>query len=730
MRSEKPDLTPDSPLIKQMSQFGSAYLLESDNGYTGLHKLCNAPTKGQLDPKWQDVRDIIFDLDAQDGLKEAIDQRQGFFSKTALHVCLARNPPVDIVSALLKASPESVMSSSKLKNICRKETIKAEAQPVDEAMDTSSKSSLECGNHRNMFYDLPLHCACKFGASDEVIQLLINADPQSIAIPDNNKCTPLHRAFSPEFRKKYFNMISPRTTEMLMAEGVITSRDKNGNTPLYYITKFASTIDPGKSTMKNLSSKEISEYVSGRKDVDRIMQLGLEALEAEIYLSHKNSSSDHVCFTLMNELNNLTLPPWLLCRVLLAPNVRNVLDVISVQRISTFILLLDLAVSISLAILFIHASSASLNDRSVTVNGNARIESLPYLYIGVAYMLIREIIRLCGASSRLFWHQTEFWNVFHAFKIAVISASIILMHSGQGDYISVRVLFMLTSVVVWLAVIFIIKSVNVPFSIFIAGIIDIMKHSTSFVFIAFSLLCTSAHIVQLDSQDECPFSAECEYTSCSFWGSFLLIYTRVLGGEGFCVSQASTSSFNQFTFSIVAVTRLILAVLLINVLIKSATKAFDGQTNRDGVNSFWLQRFHFASEICFIQNFVGKWTKKCEIISLGTNSWNYLYSNLASNGSNGFTERLRCYICSLISFCLISLWVVMGVASFGLLLPREAREWLLYALQGTSDIDVVEALAFEDKSDFLTKLEDTAGNHRDQMLSIERLILSLSKDQC
>ena len=85
---------------------------------------------------------------------------------------------------------------------------------------------------------LPLHYACAFGASEEVLYVLTEACPEAINAKDKRQRTPLHFALSNAGRKTV-----PAAVRLLLSlnREIVNSID-NGPVPLRVLAEYAATI--------------------------------------------------------------------------------------------------------------------------------------------------------------------------------------------------------------------------------------------------------------------------------------------------------------------------------------------------------------------------------------------------------------------------------------------------------------------------------------------------------
>ena len=79
-------------------------------GYSGFHRLCNAPRLGSADPRWELVRNYLTNLSVQPDLVEEemeATQREGH-AYAPIHVVCMLSPPLDVVEEMVRLYPESL----------------------------------------------------------------------------------------------------------------------------------------------------------------------------------------------------------------------------------------------------------------------------------------------------------------------------------------------------------------------------------------------------------------------------------------------------------------------------------------------------------------------------------------------------------------------------------------------------------------------------------------------
>ena len=154
----------------------------------GLHKQCD---KGN----WEDVS---ISLSAPSGRTNA-KNKGGWGDWCPLHLACKRDPPVEIILALIDAAPESTEIS-------------------------------------DMYQRFPIHYAAEWGASIEVLEALLKNSPQSLMTADIEGKTPLHLSFLGCNAESQQRRPPPNTREikLLLTEDVLRTDDKDGNLPLHY----------------------------------------------------------------------------------------------------------------------------------------------------------------------------------------------------------------------------------------------------------------------------------------------------------------------------------------------------------------------------------------------------------------------------------------------------------------------------------------------------------------
>ena len=290
---------------------------------------------------WQAVREWLSNHDA-DTVKLAAEQR-GESGLTALHFACRNNPPIDVIDVLLSIAAETVrwtdsfgwlpvhyacasgsetsviyaltesFPESKTATDRRKRTplhfaLGERAASPDIISVLSSSGAAQVPDEIGM---LPLHYACAFGASEEVLYVLAEAYPDAITARDSRQRTPLHFALSNAEQKSI-----PAAVRLLLSlnKSIVNSID-GGPLPLRVLAEYSHAI----------------RKTDGNKDEKR--ESVLKCLE---HLLHADPKSTADFFTALQ-----SLPDWLQEHAVVMPVVQNLLNKKISERFPTAVLMLD-----------------------------------------------------------------------------------------------------------------------------------------------------------------------------------------------------------------------------------------------------------------------------------------------------------------------------------------------------------------------------------------------------
>ena len=193
-----------------------------------VYRLCSSVKKEE---DWDDIR--VFLRSNPTEVTKACAEYQGELETSSLHVACKNNPPLDVIQALYEASPEAVewidafvwlplhyaaangASAEVLSFLTNADPTSKVAvdkrgrTPLHFAVGTldrqaskevveilSDSGAARCADENG---SLPIHYACAYSSSVEVLKVLVEAVPQSSSSIDFNGCTPLHFAVSASY---------------------------------------------------------------------------------------------------------------------------------------------------------------------------------------------------------------------------------------------------------------------------------------------------------------------------------------------------------------------------------------------------------------------------------------------------------------------------------------------------------------------------------------------------
>jgi len=129
-----------------------------------------------------------------------IQSRSGAIIRCApIHYLLERSPPIDVVQAVLNAAAAAIKSQQK-DNILKEKTVPGESLPLHVACTWGSTSDIisyllkyypDAAREKDHGGNLPLHQACYSGASFQVVEELAKTWPDGIIVKNGSGSTPL-----------------------------------------------------------------------------------------------------------------------------------------------------------------------------------------------------------------------------------------------------------------------------------------------------------------------------------------------------------------------------------------------------------------------------------------------------------------------------------------------------------------------------------------------------------
>lgn len=319
----------------------------------------------------------------------------------------------------------------------------------------------------------PLHYACAFGASEEVLYVLTDAYPEAIKTKDRRARTPLHFALSNAGRNTV-----PSAVRLLLSlnKDIVNSID-GGPLPLRVLKEYTATIKPE-------DENRIEKRESVRKCLEHLL----------------NSNPDPTA-DLLTTLQ--ALPDWLSESAVVMPAVQIMLNEKISRRFPTGVLMMDFYVIVAIIFNYSFAVAESIKLRFGENNGDTSIDTsrLILLYFGAAYFLFREIVQIV---SLIFLKSFKVWlhdlsNYLNIAFVFVILFWTIYMDYGLGDAGSFRVGATISTVWLWIKLLAYLRNMLIGFAVFVGGVFYVVKRLAAFlvslfvILIAFSQVCYSLY---------------------------------------------------------------------------------------------------------------------------------------------------------------------------------------------------------------------------------------------
>jgi len=218
---------------------------------TALHVACrNRPPKDVIDVMIMAAPDMIFWADS--------------FGWLPLHYACANGAEIDVVGALLEAYPDSKLTTDKrgrtplhfaLGNVEQPPTAMLVQLLAGKEMKSSS---VRWPDENNM---LPLHYACAYGASVEVLRVIIDAWDESLSKVDNKGRTPLHFAMGNAHRDN-----SPEVVKLLLDlhPAGVNVMDVEKNLPLNLLSSKAESVEQNQIKTRDCVKKCLNLYLKAK----------------------------------------------------------------------------------------------------------------------------------------------------------------------------------------------------------------------------------------------------------------------------------------------------------------------------------------------------------------------------------------------------------------------------------------------------------------------------------
>ena len=708
--------------------------------------------KEMVEQTWERVRKWFWTHASQEERAAAAHIR-GNADATPLHLmCKLNNPPTDVVQNIVESAPEVVSYVDSHGWLPLHHACANGASPeVLSILTTAYPESKMCQDNQNRtplhFYAtrnsdnpaamaanvvvlsdtgaaeladrggmLPMHYACAYGTSPSVLKVLAEAYPESLVTKENKGRTPIHLAMVNAHREQ-----SPGVIKFLLdGEGMktVNMRDDEQNLPLHLLSL----------GLKGLSYEEPEK-----------LNNVVECLK--MYLAAEPFASPDFLTALQD------LPDWLQDVAVVSPHVRNILNEKIIQRFPTSILMLDGYILIFIIVAFERTTTAFIDiahkDDPNAWNGDEGpppwpSTSLYILFAGGTYFFLREfvqIISLLSLGSFTSWFfDTTNWIDMAVITLVYWYGVYMALQIEDGDIVDTydfedlgdsgfRPGVAFTKGVLWMAVIYFLKSTLVDFAVFVGGVYYVVQRLVAFLLAVGVILLMFAmmfYIVYKETLVCAPDSGSgCDFPHCTFKDSLLKVYTMMMGEIG------TETRYNSLPFESSVVPQVLyvlyaflVVILLSNVLIAIVTDSYEIIQNDRAAIVFWSNRLDFVAEMDGIASVVRKLvspifggnkknlrapgapmsvqespngtivTSSDELNSSGSKGymregWKQMIALFESNvydevDLNPSNLEFWVYLCyqGFAGCIVMPLWIALGLVTAGWLWPPQVREYL------------------------------------------------------
>lgn len=738
----------------------------------------NEPTVNQL---WGPVRNwLAQNTSLEERRPSAL--RRGAFATTALHlVAQHKYPPMDIISALISAAPETAswpdsngwlpihFASAKGTSL---EVIKVLANAFPEGLieqDRRMRTPLHFaffGDENNKYEDeesmkemtdivrflsdppsvakipdekgrLAFHFAVAYGTCEPILRILYDAYPDSIHAKENMGRNALHIAMANPCED------SPQVLKFLlehMNQEVITETDNEDTSPIQLLSSRASKLKKSNSEERHI-----------RKNI-------IECLEQ--YLNAKPQSSADLLVALQS------LPEWLRDTAVVNPHVQDILNKKIAQRFPTSILLLDLYLHIIIIICFQMASRAHIDFRFTgkDLPGYTNV-TIIICFIGTTYFLCRKIAHFVSTMN-LGSFRSWLFDLANWFDIAVVSLLYFYcvqmkQRELKDDEIALsedynfRTGVAITGATLWITGVSFLKSTMLDFAVFFKSVQDITRHLFIFMLSLLVILVAfaEAFVIIFRETEVCQSRCREEYNTfphCTFLASLLKVYTMMMGEIG-DVNRYQGKHMAQFLYCFFA---FLVVILLSNVLIAIVGERHSVIQNEHAEMVFWSNRLQFVAEMDAIISITRSDGKKHSYkqpsgqndqISPSDNmyrkdaageqrrdlfriGWNELIEFLKEEPVEDL-NLVEIYLSLFLRFAtvtiIIPLWLALGLGTVGILWPPQVREWL-FIQRGSRAPRSDTGMGHEEKAEKMVL--DELDTLRDHVEKTKLLQMNVSKE--
>ena len=303
---------------------------------------------------------------------------------------------------------------------------------------------------------LPIHYACAYGATVEVLTVLIQAWEESMNKTDAKGRTPLHFAMGNADREN-----SPQAVKLLLdlVPGGIDKIDAEKNLPLHLLSTKAESVEELQFQSRDHMKKCL-----------------------DIYLKAKPKTSIELVTCIQK------MPEWLRDVAVIHPTIQTMLNTKISSRFPTMILMLDfyfLAAVIGTFSITATESIARRYNPQNTTNEERSVSGalLSPLYIGSVYFLGREITQMISVRSQttVIAYMLDPENLLNLAFVFMTMYYAILMGTGLGNDQRFQTGAAFTIGLCYLQVLAYLKSILIDFAVFVSGITYVTTRLLAFM---------------------------------------------------------------------------------------------------------------------------------------------------------------------------------------------------------------------------------------------------------
>ncbi|KAL3906330.1 MAG: hypothetical protein SGARI_004052, partial [Bacillariaceae sp.] len=357
------------------------------------------------------------------------------FGWIPLHYASAYGGDLEVMKTLVQVYPESVIQTDRKGRTPLHFLLGSNESSPEAVLLLSNSGAARVLDSNQM---IALSYATAYGASEEVLYVLIDQFPDAINSKDARGRTPLSFALSNAGRKA-----APAAVRLLLSlnPDLVNSIDE-GPLPLRVLSEYAATI----------------------KD-DEEQRESVESCLKHLLAAKPDPTADF--FTALQ-----SLPEFLQERAVVMRVVQELLNVKIAQRFPTAIMLMDFYMQMVVVVFYTLAVEQSINNGFPVGPAKVQISYLAWLYIGATYFLGREIIQVISLISLKALHVWVYGpsNWLNVIYIALIYTWAGIMTTGSASADAFRYGTAWSFGFIWIKFLAYLRNISIDFAVFTGGV--------------------------------------------------------------------------------------------------------------------------------------------------------------------------------------------------------------------------------------------------------------------